>query len=124
MPPKDVENLLSAKTGRRGSSVQWEHPTGGNTHQFTIKEIEREKEAQLLTISWDGSTGIRVKELRQEINIPALNDFSVWDVTFTSGDNQRINIAFTDPLDPQQELEGLIFLTPRTTMTFERTCTA
>jgi alpha-2-macroglobulin len=121
MTGKEVEGLLTAKTGRRSSSVQWEHPAGGNTHHFTIKGIEREKEPQVLTISWDGSkAGIKGKG-SQEISIPALADFSVWNVTFSTGDNQRINIEFTDPLDPQQEIEGLIYLTSRTTLTFERT---
>lgn len=121
MPVNEVEDLLSAKTGRRNSSVQWEHPESGNTHHFTVNGIEREKEPQILTISWDGSkAGIKGKG-SQEIHIPSLEDFSVWKVTFATGDNQRIDISFTDPLDPLQELEGLIYLTPRTSLTFERT---
>ncbi|MBE0677094.1 MAG: hypothetical protein IH591_20745, partial [Bacteroidales bacterium] len=121
MPAKEVEGFLTVKSGRKNMTIKWEHPEAGNNHIFMVSGIAREKEPQQLTVAWDGSkAGIREKA-STTVTIPAAGVFSVTGMRYTPGETQRIDIFFSDPPDPQQELEGLIFTTPRRALTFERT---
>ena len=87
------------------------------THKFTISGIERSSEIQELSLLWDGtSSGVNQKG-SSVINIPASGGFTIIDVIASTGDNQKIDIIFSDPLEASQETEGLISFTPATETT-------
>ena len=46
------------------------------------------------------------------INIPPSGEFSIIDIIASAGENQKIEIIFSDPVDASQETEGLIQFTP------------
>ena len=73
--------------------------------------------SQELTISWDGtSTGVNQKG-SSLINIPPSGEFSIIDIIMSAGENQKIEIIFSDPVEAAQEIEGLIQFTPSTETT-------
>ena len=45
---------------------------------------------------------------------PPTGEFSVLGIKSVTGENQKIDIIFSDPVDASQELEGLIYLEPST----------
>ncbi len=119
MPSGDVESLLQAKLGKRSIIIEWEHPENGNTHLFKVQKIVRGKEEMNLNLEWDGAkSGIKEKG-SESVNIPSIDDFYIRNVTVSSKENQRIDIELTDPLDPSQELEGLVYLSPRKQISFD-----
>ncbi len=117
----EVESYLRFALGRSSVEAEWDHPAAGNTHQFTISPIPRSETEKVLTLTWDGSRhGVSEKGSHQ-IEIPAIDDFSVRKVTFTTGDSPGITIEFTDIPDHSQDLDGLIRTTPQLRFTTELT---
>ena len=107
----EVESFLEAKLEKRKMNITWDH-SGGLIHKFTVTDIQRSNRSQELVVSWDGtSSGVKQKG-SSEINIPPSGEFSVQDVKVTGGENPRIDVIFSDPVDGEQELEGLIYADP------------
>lgn len=120
MSPKEVEDLIAIKDGRKVLTPEWEHPASGNNHHFTLQNIRRGNESRTISIAWDG-TGAKIKKKgSQEIPIPAINMFSVLGIWFYPDESRQIDIILSDPPDPSQETEGLISVTPSVNLGFER----
>lgn len=114
--PSEAESYLSAKLGRKRMDITWDH-SENLIHKFTIPTIERTSKPQVLSLEWDGSpAGINQKG-SSTVSIPAAGDFSVIDIVSIPGENQRIDILFSDPVDATQETEGLIHFTPSAAVT-------
>ena len=112
----ETERFLNARLGRKKLDVKWDH-SGQLVHKFTVTGIDRSDKAQDLTLSWDGtSSGIRQKG-SSVTSIPPAGEFIVLGLNRENGDNQKINIIFSDPVDASQDLEGLIYLVPAQTAT-------
>ncbi len=107
--PGQLEKCINIASGKEKHEITWEHP-GGLSHIFTVKGIRRENEEKQLTISWDGKdAGVKQKG-SSSITIPASGEFTVIDILTSNGTNQRIDIILSDPVDPSQDLTGLVQL--------------
>ncbi len=114
--PGEAESYMTAKLGRKRMEITWDH-SENLIHKFTIPAIERSAKPQELLLEWDGSSrGVKQKGATT-INIPAAGEFIVIDVTAVPGENQRIDVLFSDPVDASQETDGLIQLSPSTAFT-------
>jgi hypothetical protein len=111
--PSEAENYITAKLGRKKMDLTWDHSVN-LIHKFTVTGIDRTSKPQELTLSWDGlSAGVKQKG-SSAYNIPPSGEFSILDVITSSGENQRIDIIFSDGVDAAQETDGLIHFTPST----------
>ncbi len=118
MPGNEVEQLLTVRAGRIDLPVTWDHPETSNNHIFTAKGIERLKEEQEVIIEWDGNrAGIKEKG-STTVTIPAISDFKLVSASVIADETQRFELVFSDPVDPSQELDGLIWLEPRRALAF------
>jgi len=107
----EVESYLQAKLGRKKMEISWNH-SDIHAHKFTVVNIDRTDKAQKLDLAWEGShAGVRQKG-SATVNIPPTTVFSVIDILVNQGENQGIDIVFSDPLEATQETEGLIRLSP------------
>ena len=113
----EIENCLGIKYGRKKIPVTWDHSVN-LVHKFTVTDIERADKEQELTLSWDGSPAGVNQKGEFPVRIPSSGEFSILDVITSTGESQRIDVIFSDPLDGSQETEGLISLSPSTAMTF------
>ncbi len=109
--PAEVESYLTAKLDKKKLGIKWDH-SDNLIHKFSVEGIARTEKAQELTLEWDGrSTGIN-QNGSAKINIPPAGEFIVIDVRTQLGESQKVEILFSDPLDPAQDLNGLIYLIP------------
>ena len=111
--PSEAEDYLIVKLGRKKMGITWDHTTP-LIHKFTVTEIERTASEQQLTIKWDGSSGGVKQKGESELTVPAAGGFSVVDIIQGSEDAQKVDVIFSNPLDPKQETDGLIQFTPKT----------
>jgi uncharacterized protein YfaS (alpha-2-macroglobulin family) len=109
--PGEVENYLTVKLGRKKMTVTWDH-SENLVHRFSVPDIERTDKTQDLILSWDGTSGGIRQKGSNNISIPAIGEFIVLGVRTHAGENQRVEIMFSDPLDPSQELDGLVYISP------------
>ena len=109
--PTEAEGYIIAKLGRKKMDLIWDHSVNP-IHKFTISGIERTKKSQELLLSWDGSAAGVKQKGSFLVNIPPTGDFNILDVITVPGENQRIDILFSDPVDAKQETNGLVHFTP------------
>lgn len=112
-----IEATLSATQKGNTLEITWNH-LGNTEHEFTITNIDRKETASEVTLNWDGATIGVDKKGESTTKIPALGDFQVLNVTPQVGSEQYVLIAFSDPIDPSQDLKGLITTDKNTELKF------
>ena len=112
----EVEAYLQAKLGRKKMDIMWDH-SGMNVHKFRVLNIIRSDKTQKLELLWDGSQAKVHQKGTSIVSIPPEGEFSVIDLIMNQGENEVINVVFSDPLDASQETEGLIWFSPEKEIT-------
>lgn len=103
-----VEDILSAKQGGKDLDIEWTHDGEGREHIFTIQNIARGNAASTVALSWNGRPlNVDLKGDR-DIEVPALGDFKVTELSVVRGQDQYLLVNFSDPLRENQDLNGLI----------------
>ncbi|HYN02301.1 MAG TPA: MG2 domain-containing protein [Vicinamibacteria bacterium] len=113
-----VEKVLRASFAGRDLPVAWTHETNRRVHAFTVGGIERTEAASALRLSWDGGPiGVDRKEAR-EIAVPGLDTFTVDQARVVVAPEPHVELRFTDPLKPGQNLKGLVRIGDRDDLRF------
>lgn len=107
----EVESYLEAKLGKKKLEIKWDH-SNILIHKFTVVNIERIDKIQKVELAWDGNKVKVHQKGNTVVNIPQTGDFSVIDLIRNHGEDQSIDIVFSDPIDKTQETEGLIWFSP------------
>jgi len=105
-----VEQTLNATQGGKKISLKWEHAADGRSHSFVIDSVSRGKSESQVIMQWHGASIDSESEGEKVVEIPPLGDFKVMDMRLTQQPDQYITFYFSDPLDENQELKGLIYL--------------
>lgn len=106
-----IEGLLRATYLTKPRSLAWQHSEDGQRHAFIIRGLERGAREAPLVLRWDGKAIGAVTTGQREVKIPARGSFVVTQVTTAESNGQRyIQVFFSEPLDPQQNLKGLVQL--------------
>ncbi len=111
-----VEKSIQANQAGKKVNLKWEHAGNGRNHTFTIDSISRGKSASQVILEWNGEPIGADIGSAEIIDIPPLGDFRVMDMRVTQQPDQFITLFFSDPLDDQQNLEGLVYLKSGTSL--------
>ncbi len=103
-----VEKGLTAKQGGKNLPVSWQHLNGGKKHQFIIEGISRGNSASEVALNWNGKAVGISKKGEKLITVPPLDEFKVNWAEVGKGGDTHIKISFTDPLQKNQQLKGLV----------------
>ncbi len=90
-------------------SVRWSHSVDGRRHQFWVKGIQKpEKESFQYEIkSVKNKIGLKESE-RLVVPIPVRKSFYLYDKRYVSSPERYVELIFSEQVDPQQNLKGLI----------------
>lgn len=114
----DVEALLEAEHGDDKLALSWTHD--GNSHGFVVRGIKRVEDASTLTLAFDGKS-IGVDHSQDlTINVAGLNQFVVSSARAVTTGDRHIELRFSDPLQPKQDLSGLIRVDGRPDIQIQR----
>ncbi|MBD3616918.1 MAG: hypothetical protein HUJ22_10130 [Gracilimonas sp.] len=103
-----VRQTLEARHSNKNLEIDWNQDGSKRTHQFQIDNIQRQQEASELVISWDSSPiGADVKG-EKTFDIIPVGAFELMGIMVFRDVNPRVELTFSDPLDPRQNLNGLI----------------
>jgi len=97
---------------------KWEHSPDGRTHNFTIDSVRRGKDKSELFVKWNKKDLSLDLSGEQSFRIPPLGEFRVVEVKVKNQPRQAITIHFSDPLQKDIDLNGLIHLTPEVALKF------
>ena len=103
-----VAELVNVEQGSRKLDVTWSHDDDGMVHYFTAKGVERSSKPSSVYLNWDGAAIGSQQRNRKEVAIPAIGDFKVTEVVPQSGSEAMVDILFSDPLDENQDFNGLV----------------
>jgi alpha-2-macroglobulin len=108
-----VKEMLAVKGISQSLNIKWNSDPKNNIFSFAIQGLKRLEEKQEGKIILDGKKIGIDKSLETPLKIPSIKDFSVLSIEDGSRQNPNILVIFSDPLDPDQSLEGLIELNPK-----------
>ncbi|PKP52637.1 MAG: hypothetical protein CVT92_07850 [Bacteroidetes bacterium HGW-Bacteroidetes-1] len=116
----ELSKVFAASTKGAKRKIYFSSGTFANNFEFRIDSILRQKEEYDLLIEWNGgAVGSKMKG-NQSVRIPALGSFEVKKIEVVNFPSQAIHVWFTDFLDDQQLLDGMIGLNPEKSVTFNR----
>ena len=105
-----VERILQAHRDGDELEIEWGHGDAGLEHRFTIAGVTRGARNRTVRIRWNGShIGVSARG-REDLVVPGREVFRVNRVHAESDDRQFALARFSDPLDPGQNLDGLVSL--------------
>ena len=106
-----VSKLLAATQGRDENPLKVSWTTlSENSFAFTVDSISRKKSAGFMQLQWKGEAIGLTQTGEERVEIPALGDFSIADVSVYHQPEQYLELHFSDPIKATQNLEGIIRL--------------
>ena len=105
-----VEQLLRAHQDGVELEIWWQHGDDGLEHSFTIGGVTRGPRNKVVRLRWNGSHIGVASRGREDLVVPGHDVFRVTRVTAESDDRQLAVVRFSDPLEPGQNLDGLVSL--------------
>ena len=86
-------------------------PLDSRRFEFTASGLERSTKDKVLTIRFKpGNTGFSECDALN-LDIPATGNFRVLDARMSDGDDRFMDVTFSEPLDREQDLKGLVSIT-------------
>ncbi|MDE2875643.1 MAG: MG2 domain-containing protein [Gemmatimonadota bacterium] len=105
-----VEELLRAHQDGAELEIRWQHEQDGLAHRFTIAGVTRGPRNKVVRLRWNGShIGVSARG-REDLVVPGREIFRVTRVHAESDDRQLAVVRFSDPLEPAQDLGGMVSL--------------
>ncbi len=98
-----AEKLLNSG----GKEVEWDHQSA-TSHAFTIKNIERSEVSYELKVSATGASIGVDKSGERTLEVPSVKDFTLTSSSVQKTGTPYVSLLFSDPLKPNQNLDGLI----------------
>jgi uncharacterized protein YfaS (alpha-2-macroglobulin family) len=114
-----VEKILTPTQNGNPLKVRWVHNGEEHTHKFTIDSVVRAETAGEVKIDWDGSPIGSESNGTETVKIPSIFDFLALEANVEQLPQQYVSIRFSDPLDTEQDLSGLITIDNTSDLTFE-----
>jgi hypothetical protein len=106
--PETVEPLV--RFSEKADAV-WEHSPDGKKHQLSIANLQAGAEgARTFALSVAPNKLKVPEEELLSVDIPAMNDFGVYDVQYVSDPERYIEVTFTKLLDATQNMQGLAWI--------------
>ncbi len=105
---ESIAKVFTAKQKGKPLTIKWASETGGLSHYFTIDSIERFDADSEVKFAWDGDKIDADNDGDTVIAIPAISEFSYLSAQVIHQPDQFLQLQFSDPLDPEQDIKGLI----------------
>ncbi|SMO59954.1 hypothetical protein SAMN06265379_103234 [Saccharicrinis carchari] len=114
-----VHKVITARQKGEELEVEWLAPATANNYPFLLHHIKRSSSPSTVQIRVSGEPiSVDLNESKK-IRIPSINDFELLACKTVFEPRQAIEISFTDPLNPTQDLSGLVELDNNTFFTSE-----
>jgi len=104
---QDIEKVLTATQGGRDLPVVWTHDPKTRKHHFQVDSIFRGREPGTVLLALHGEPVKARSRGDSTLVIPALGDFIAIAARSLPNVQQCIQVQFSDPLQPDQNLDGL-----------------
>jgi uncharacterized protein YfaS (alpha-2-macroglobulin family) len=115
-----VNKLLTVTQEGKKSLLKWEsYSADSKLFRFTIDSIQRFEEDSEILLSWDGSPIQSPTQGNSSFTIPGKSNFSVVSIAATASPNAALKINFSDPVEENQNFNGLVSIQNSDDLRFE-----
>lgn len=94
----------------KSPSVTWTHSADGLRHTFCMNDLKPTNKPQTITLSVDDKKQGYPEEELLQIEIPDNQTFAPHSIDYVSDDESYIELRMSQPLDPDQDLDGLVYI--------------
>lgn len=115
----DISGLLTAKQDGKSLKIELSDANKDNEKKFKIEDIKRKKEESTLILKWDGKKLGSSDKGSMQITIPSVDKFGLSDIKVVNNPDQFIEITFSDPLDADLKLDGIVYLVDKEDVKYE-----
>lgn len=105
-PEAAVERIVTASQDGAPRAVAWTH-ANPREHRFVVQGLERGEAASTLRISWDGTPIGVDRKGAETFDVPARAHFANTSVQVMQAPDPYVDVRFSEPLDPRQDLKGI-----------------
>jgi alpha-2-macroglobulin len=108
LDPGKLKDILSAEYKGKEVDISWINDPEGHHFTFRISNILRDDHSNILRLAWSGSPIGVDNSAELNITIPPKQFFGKLSDRYTTDEGKALLIYFSDPLDPGQDLRGII----------------
>jgi uncharacterized protein YfaS (alpha-2-macroglobulin family) len=109
-PAKEIEQLIKGDQQGLVLPIRWDHPGNNNVHHFVFSGINRRENPGQVNIRWNGKPIGSDRKGEKQVVVPATSDFSLLNSKTISGLTPFIELIFSDPIDTEQQTDGLFMM--------------
>ncbi len=107
---KRIEKTISLTQNDTALTIEWSHSDDKLSHEFTISGIKRSTTGSELSLNYSAlDIGVK-KQGSYPIKVPAINQFTITGVRTLQIPEQYVEVSFSEALDRNQNLAGLVQL--------------
>jgi len=106
-----VKSTLEAKQGERKLEISWECSTDGTLHKFWVEDIQQNDKEPKIVLKVDGDPINIDYNKTFEYEVPVKGVFRILSSKVVQNPEQYIEIRFSEPIDQNLNLNGLITCT-------------
>jgi len=103
-----IQKCLSTDSKLGKDSIRWEHSNDGIMHRFVIPNIKQTETDQKFKLEWNGTPLNLDQKGDIEVIIPSSKGLHFVDFRVVDEPDQIIKLYFNNPIDPNQNLDGLV----------------
>lgn len=105
-----VEQAMEAAQGGKKLGLTWVHDEDGRSHRFVIEQVARTEARASVVLRVQGRTIGVDRSLETEVGIPPVDRFELMQWRVVQSPTQYVVLQFSDPVQENQNLRGLITL--------------
>ncbi|MFW5707173.1 MAG: alpha-2-macroglobulin family protein, partial [Bacteroidota bacterium] len=106
--PESIKKVLSAHQRDAELEITWKTSEDARTHQFYIEGVTQKEDPCKVILKVNGKAIDVDHQQTLEADVPAKGEFRVLSTQVIQAPEQHLLIRFSEPLDPSQNLRGLI----------------
>ncbi|MDR1100092.1 MAG: alpha-2-macroglobulin, partial [Treponema sp.] len=111
---EDISRIEKVVSSAQLGSPQWTHEEGA--HRFAFSPVQRDTAGRNVWVAWDGKTLGSLGKGSLPVRIPGSGSFEA--VDYRIRDRGVLEITFSAPLKPDQDLRGFISLSGNTNIRY------
>ncbi len=105
---QDLDGSFTATQGDHTLPLNWQHEPNGKYHRFVVDSVRRSEDPSEVEITWNGERIGSKDKGSIGFTVPSINELSLISSDTETQDEQKAILLFSDPLDEQQDLEGIV----------------
>lgn len=115
-----AKQLLIAKQDGKTLPISWGNNAATSTiFHFKIDSISRKKQEDQILLSWNGKPIGAEHKGKRNFKIAGQDNFKIVDIHSRLDEEASLAINFSDPINPQQDFQGLVNIENQKNLRFE-----